>query len=386
MSPKPAAATTVAAVASAEDLEAFLDLPYAIYRSDPNWVPPLRKSVARQLSSQHPFRAYGDLCPFLARRGGAVVGRIVAAVNRRLIEKEGRALGLFGYFECIEDPDVARALLETASGWLRERGCVAARGPINLSTHIGCLFLVDGFDTPPHVMMPYNPHYYPGLVEAAGWQTAKNAYAYDFPMTLDRAKAFERSYRLALSAGFRFRPLHLRGKGFEEDCRNIYRVFTQAFADNWSATPRSEDEFLQEARDLRHIADPGLFPVAEYEGRMVGFWMGLPDINIALRHVAGRLNAPGLLKLLWHRRKIDRARVLAVAVLPEYQRARFALGPALVYLGMQGGLNKPRPYRRAELSWVWEDNQSSRRLIEATGAVRYKTYRVYEKTLVAGSR
>ncbi len=373
----------VAPVASKQDLGDFLDLPDQIYRDDPNWVPPLRQKIARQLSPRHPFRSYGNAQPFVARRDGKAVGRIVAAVNRRLIEKEGRAVGLFGYFECIDDRNVAGALLEAACRWLRESNCVVGRGPIDLSTHINCLFLVDGFDTPPHIMMPYNPRFYPGLVEAAGWRPAKDAYAYDFPMTLERAEAFERSYRLALSAGIRFRPMRLRGKGFEADCRDLYRVFTQSFSDNWSSTPRSEAEFLEEARDLRHIADPNIFPIAEHDGRMIGFWMGLPDINLALRHVRGRLNAAGLLKLLWHRRKIDRLRVLAMAILPEYRRPLLALGPALIYLGMRGSVDRRIPYRRAELSWVWEDNRASRRLIEVTGAVHYKTYRIYEKALVA---
>ena len=116
---------------------------------------------------------------------------------------------------------------------------------------------------------------------------------------------------------------------------------------------------------------------------MVGFWMGLPDYNIALRHVGGQLDLPGILKLLWHRRRIDRARVLAVGVLPEYQRSLLGLGAALVYLGMRGGLDRRPPYRRAELSWVWEDNTQSRKLIEASGGIRYKTYRVYEMALSA---
>ncbi len=368
----------VVPVQSRKDWDDFLDLPEIVYRDDPNWVPPLRKAIAQQLSENSSFKAYGDLQPFVARQGGEAVGRIVSAINQRLVEKEGRAVGLVGYFECLEDRTVAKALLEAACDWLREKGCVVGRGPIDLSTHINCLLLVDGFDSPPHIMMPYNPRYYPQLFEDAGWQPTKDAYAYDFHMN-QLSPAFERSYRRALDAGIRFRSIHMRGKGFEDDCRSLYRVFTQSFSDNWSATPRSEDEFLEEARDLRHIADPDLFPVAEHNGQMVGFWMGLPDFNIALRHIGGRLNAIGLLKLLWYQRKINQARVLAVGVLPEYQKPRLALGPALVYLGMQGGSSKPGRYKRAELSWVWEDNKSSRKLIESSGGIVYKTYRIYEK-------
>lgn len=370
----------VTPVASDADQEAFFDLPEMIYQGDANWVPPIRSTIAKQLSEQNPFNEYGEFQPFLARQNGRVVGRIVSSINHRLAEKENRKIGLFGYFECIDDQVVAHALLDTACDWLQKKGCVLGRGPIDLSTHINCLFLVDGFESSPYIMMPYNPDYYPKMVESAGWQTAKNAYAYDYHMK-HLSPAFDRSYQRALAAGIEFRPIRVKGSGFEEDCRSLYQVFTKSFSENWSSTPRNEDEFLEEARELRQIADPDLFPIAEHEGKMIGFWMGLPDYNIALQHVGGRLNLIGILKLLWHRRKIDRARVIAMGVLPEYQHPRLAVGPALIYLGMQGGSSKPGRYKRAELSWVWEDNKSSVKLIESSNGIRYKTYRIYEKPL-----
>ncbi len=132
---------------------------------------------------------------------------------------------------------------------------------------------------------------------------------------------------------------------------------------------------------MRHIADPALFPLAEHNGKVVGFWMGLPDVNQAFKHINGRLGPISLFRFLWLKRRIDRARVLAVAVLPEYQERRWALGPALVYLGMQGGSIRKTPYKRAELSWVWEDNKKSRALIESSGGVPYRRYRVYERPI-----
>ena len=162
--------------------------------------------------------------PFWHTKTDRAVGRIVASINRRLNEKEGQEVGLFGYFECIDDQDVASALLEQASRWLYERGCTVCRGPVNLSTHSGCLFQIDGFGWPPYLMMPYNPPYYPGLVEAAGWRARKDAIAYDFAMP-ELSKAFERAYRRALHAGVRFRSFRLKGDGFEQDCRSLYRVF-----------------------------------------------------------------------------------------------------------------------------------------------------------------
>jgi hypothetical protein len=366
-------------VATAADFERFLDVPQHIYGNDPNWVPPLRSAIAAQLNPSNPFSAYGTLQAFVALDEGQPIGRIVAAVNRRLVEREGRPVGLFGYFECVSDLDIAKVLFQSAEQWLREQGMSAIRGPIDLSTHNSCLFLVDGFDTPPAMMMPYNPPYYPQFMEKLGWQKAKDAYAYDFLLDHELSQPFKKGYRIACRSGVTFRPIHTKGQDFTSDCENIYRLFNEAFANNWSSSLRSLEEFLEEARSLQSLVDPDLFPVAEYNGKMIGFWMGLPDYNIALKHVGGKLNWLGLLKFLWYRRQIDQARVIAVCSLPEYRRKMVSLG--LIYLGMQGGLKKGKPYKRAELSWVFEDNDPSRKLIEAAGGRIYKTYRIYEKSL-----
>lgn len=370
----------VRAVKTAADLETFLDVPAHIYRDDPHWVTPLRNSIAKQLSADSLMARYCQFQPFLGWQGDRPVGRIVAAINQRLLEREPQPVGLFGYFEVINDFAVAQALLKAACDWLRAQGMEIARGPIDLSTHNNCFFLVDGFDSPPMVMMPYNPAYYPELIEKLGWQKAKDAYAYDFPVadhTL--TQQFERGYRIACKSGITFRPIRLKGEGFEEDCRSLYRIFTEAFRGSWSSTPRSEAEFLEEAQDLKSLVDPDVFPVAEDDGKMVGFWMALPDYNQVLKRLNGKLDWLGMVKFLWYRRQINQGRVIAVCSPPEYRRKMVPV--ALIYLGMQGGARKSNSYRKAELSWVWEDNMPSRKLIEASGGKIYKTYRIYEKPL-----
>jgi hypothetical protein len=309
------------------------------------------------------------------------VGRIVASINDRLIEREGEKIGLFGYFECIENFEVAQALLQAACQWLKDQGMTRVRGPINLSTHNSCLFLVDGFDSPPMMMMPYNPPYYPKFVEQDGWEKAKDAYAYDFRLDTTLPDEFKKGYDIAVRSGIQFRPIRTKGEGFEQDCISLYKLFTTAFSNNWSSTPRTQEEFLEEARELQTLVDPDVFPIAEYNGEMIGFWMGLPDYNIPLKHVNGKLNVIGILKFLWFRRQIDQGRVIAICSLPEYRRKMVPLG--LIYLGMMGGIKKGKPYKRAELSWVYEDNMPSRKLIEASGGKIYKTYRIYEKSLVS---
>jgi hypothetical protein len=372
-------AIEVRTVSSELEQAQFLDLPKRVYAGDPNWVQPFRSSVAKQFLPENPFFQYGRLQQFLALRNGEPVGRIVAAVNERLIEREGQRVGLFGFFECIEDYAVAEALYAAACDWLKQQGMTLARGPINLSTHNGCLFLIDGFDSSPMILMPYNPRYYPKFAEQNGWVKAQDAYSYNFPLTTALPEEFEKAYRIACKSGVTFRPIRTKGEGFEEDARNIYRLTTQMFAHNYSATPRTEEEFLAEAHDLQSIIDPDVFPIAEHNGQMVGYWTGLPDYNIALKHVNGKLDFLGTLKFLWYRRQIDQGLVVLFCSLPEYRRKMVPL--ALIYLGMQGGLKKGKPYKRAELGYVFESNSASNKLVEAAGGKVYKTYRIYEKAL-----
>ena len=366
-------------VNSPQEQDLFLDLPQRIYAGDPNWVPPFRSSIAKQLSPQNPFLEYGQMQPMIALRQGETVGRVVAAINRRLIEREVQAVGLVGFFECIQDFAVAQSLLQAACDWLRQQGMTLARGPIDLSTHNGCLFLVDGFETAPMILMPYNPPYYPQFIEQAGWHPVQDAYSYNFPLDVELPPEFEKGYRIASKSGVTFRPVRTKGDGFEADARSIYRLTSQMFANNYSATPRTEDEFLAEAHDLQSLIDPDIFPVAEHNGQMVGYWMALPNYNIALKHINGKLDWLGTLKFLWYRRQIDQGRVVLFCSLPEYRRKMVPL--ALIYLGMQGGIKKGKPYKRAELGHVFESNSASRRLIEAVGGQICKTYRMYEISL-----
>lgn len=373
----------IRAVTTPQDQALFLEVPDLVYANDPHWVPPLRSSVTKQFEPSNPFFSYGRLQQFVAiapyQGKPQAVGRVVAAVNDRLIEREGIPLGLFGFFECIDDFEVAQGLLNAAGQWLRDQGMTRVRGPIDLSTHNNCLFLVEGFDSPPMVMMPYNPAYYPTFMDRDGWKKAKDAYAYLLSLEGTLSPEFEKGYRIACKSGVKFRPLHLKGEAFEADCRCLYQLFTKAFSNNWSSTPRTEEEFLEEARSLQSLVDPDVFHIAEFEGEMIGFVMGLPDYNIPLKHVNGKLDWIGILKFLWFRRKINQGRVLTICALPEHRRKLVPLG--LMHLTMKGAQKKGKAYKQAEMSWIYEDNFPSRRLVEASGGQRYKTYRIYEKAL-----
>jgi len=229
------------------------------------------------------------------------------------------------------------------------------------------------------MMTPYNPPYYPEFMEKAGYYKGNDAYVFNFPLDTSLDSKFEKAYRIACKSGVTFRPLRTKGEGFEQDCRDIYNLVGQVFTKNYSYSYRTVEEFLSQAKDLQDMADPDVFPIAEHNGKMIGVWMGIPDYNIVLKHIKGKLNWLGIIKFLWYRRQIDQGIVPLIACLPEYRRKMVPL--ALVYLGMQGGIKKGKPYKRAELGWVWEDNSASRKMIEAAGGKIYKTYRIYEKAL-----
>ena len=367
-------------VTTPAEQELFLDVPARVYANDPHWVPPIRSSEAKQFSPSNSFFDYGKAQQFIAlSQSGEPIGRIVAAVNQRLIAKEGQNVGVFGFFECMPDFDVAHALLQAACNWLREQGMTVVRGSIDFSTHNGCLFLVDGFDSPPMILMPYNPPYYSEFVERDGWYKGKDAYTYNFPLDKPLPAEFEKAYRVACKAGVTFRPIRTKGNEFEADALKVYDLLVRMFADNYSYSPQTPEEFLDKARSFQSLIDPDLFPVAEYNGEMVGMWMGLPDFNIVLKHIGGKLDWLGTLKFLWYRRQIDQGRVIYICSLPEYRRKMVSL--ALIYLGMQGVIKKGKPYKRAELGHIYEDNLASRKLVEAAGGKIHKTYRIYEKVL-----
>lgn len=372
------AAVTVRPVDGRADLDRFIRLPWRIYANDPVWVPPLLSDLKTVLDRRrHPFHQHADVEYFLAWRGDEVVGRIAAIVNHRHNEFHGEKTGFFGFFECIDDGDVARALLETAEAWLRERGMERVYGPESFSTNeeSGLGLLVDGFDKPPVIMMAHTPPYYPRLVEGAGYVKAKDLLAY----WLDDQRPPERLVRgverLRQAERVKLRTLNL--KDFAGEVARIKDIYNSAWERNWGFVPMTDAEFDHLARQLRPVVNPRLCAIAEVDGEPVGFALALPDFNQALKHVNGRLFPFGIFKLLWYRRKIDTLRVLTLGLKPGYRNKGI---DAMLYLhifreGVAAG------FKQAECSWILEDNWDMRRGLERMGARVYKTYRIYEKTL-----
>jgi len=361
-------------VEDAASAHQFLELPYTLYREDPCWVPPLRIAQKELFdTAKHPFYANATMQRFLARRNGKTAGRIAAIHNRRHNEHHNENAGFFGFFECLDDERIAAGLFREARTWLETKGARVIRGPVNPSTNYECGLLVDGFDSCPQVMMPYNPRYYERLVQGAGLRKAKDLYAYRMEvdkMWTDRVQRVAK--RAMQSNGLRIRPIGM--KTFREDVGKVWEVYNDAWTHNWGFVPIANDEFQLMAKEMKAILDPGFVLLGEVDGRVVGFALALPNINQALKHAGGRLFPFGLLKILYHKQFVRSVRVLVLGVVEQFRTVGVAAGFYAELIRHA----KERGYSDCEMSWVLEDNTLMNRSIEAFGGKRYKTYRIYE--------
>ena len=371
----------VSEVTSRRERNALIKFPWRIYANDPAWVPPLiieRKAFLDR--RRHPFYQHGDAALFLARRDGEIVGRIMASDDPNYISLHQSNVGCFGLFECINDGDVATALFEGAARWLRKRGRSEMMGPIDYSTNYVCGLLIDGFQFPPTILTAHNPPYYRHLIESCGFTKAKDWYAWWFA---DPAKATTHLRRLA--ARFRrrcsavIRPANL--KNIRDESRRLRQIYNQAWEKNWGFVPFTEAEIEFMTRELKPLLVPEFAWIAEIGNEPVGFTLCLPDINVALQKIDGRLTRfglpIGLIKLLLYKRRIRKGRLIALGVVEKYRRAGIAemlvlrvMEETMVKRGMTG-----------ELSMTLEDNFMINRFLEAIGAQRYKTYRIYDKSI-----
>lgn len=378
-----AAPVSIHAVSSRRDVAEFIDLPKRIYQNDANWVAPLDMQVREFLDcTKHPFYRHGTAQAFLAKRAGQSVGRIVVSDDPSYNRTHGTNLGCFGMFEAIDDFRTARVLFDRAAAWLRARGRTQMMGAIDFSTNYPCGLLVDGFDTPPAVMMNHQPRYYQRLFQRYGLEKAKDLYAWWFSRDNNIDAAWGgRVTKLASRYGVTVRPMNFADFTAEiARCREIYH---QSLEQNWGFVKMSDAEFDHLAHNLKRLAAPELVQLAEVAGKPVGLAITLPNINEAVQPLNGRLmNGPlpiGLIRLAWRMQKIRTGRLAVLGVVPGYRKRGVA--ESLILQTMQTGIHK-FDYEGAELSWTLEDNTLVNRMIESVGGKRYKTYRVFAKELV----
>ncbi|HZD03885.1 MAG TPA: hypothetical protein VE173_03175 [Longimicrobiales bacterium] len=359
------------------DTDAFIRLPWRIYEGDPMWVPPLIRDVRTMLDpAKHPFHLHSEMQPYLALRNGKPVGRIAAIHNRRHVEFHHEPVGFFGFFEATRDPEVAGALLEAASGWLDERGLETLRGPVSPSTNDVSGLLVEGFDDPPTIMMPYNPPYYEDLLTGHGLAESKGLVAYVHRDTRPPDYLVRGAELVRKRYGVTVRPLRM--KEFGEELERVQALYNAAWEDNWGFVPMTDEEFRFMAKELKPVVDPNLVIVAEDPaGEPIGFALCLPDFNLALKHANGRLFPFGLLKILWHSRRIHRMRVLTLGLVEAWRGKGV---DALMYLEIfrRGAA---RGITHAEFSWILEDNELMRRPMDRIGAEVYKRYAFYDRPI-----
>jgi len=361
-------------VRTRKDTTAFIKFLWNIYDGNPHWVPPLimdrRKLMDRK---KNPFYAHADVEFFLAVRNGETVGRIAAIVNHNHNKEHEENIGFFGFFECVDDQEVATALFDEAMKFLRGKGVSAVRGPANPSVNDEYGLLIDGFDLSPTILMPYNPDYYPRLIENYGFRKCKDLMSYHLSQDKVYTERLERvSAALIERHGITIRPMDM--KNFDGEVKRVKHIYNAAWAKNWGAVPMTNEEFDALAKDLKPIVEPDLVLFAESRGKTIGFGLSLPDINVALKYnKRGRL-LPGLFRLYRHKKEIDTVRIIVLGVLEEYQTS----GAAILLFYETAKRAKRLGYGYGEAGWVLEDNMKMVRAAEFLNGTVNKTYRIYE--------
>jgi GNAT superfamily N-acetyltransferase len=367
-------------VTNAKELKAFIDFPHDLYAEEPNYVPELFIAQRDLLTpGKHPFHENADVRLFLAYQEGILSGRVAAILNKNHNAFNKASDGFFGFFDVVDNQEVVDALLTEAARWLREKGATTLVGPVNPSTNETCGVLIEGYDSPPIVMMTYNKSYYPRLLEKAGLGKKVDLLAW----WIDRDNLNERSIRLQQALeerlgrhGITIRPV--RVKDFKNEVNMLRKVYNAAWDRNLGFVPMTENEFNYLAKDLKMLLDPKLCLVAEKDGAVVGFALAIPNINQILKTVhRGRLLPFGIVKLLTGMKKIKSIRVLALGVMEDYRRhgIEAVFYAAIIRRALERGM------KGAEASWILEHNDLMNKGVESVNGKVYKKYRIYEKAI-----
>jgi len=367
---------TIHPVGSKADLEAFLQVPYRIYRNDPNYVYPLLSEMRHFFDRQkNPFHRHAETALWLARRDGVVVGRIGAAVDEANNRHWDEKTGFFGFYEVDDDAEAAAALLESARAWIDSRDMEIMRGPgCFTSNHDWFGLQVGGKFNRPVIGMPYNPRYYERQFEEFGLTGAKDLFAWDIRTGGELPPRMQALIdRIIGRPGLTIRPLDM--KNFTAEANLVRELYNACWSRNWGFIPLDDADFAFMAKDMKSMVDADFLLIAEMEGTPVGFSLTIPDFNQALQPLRGRLWPFGWLKFLLAKRRIHYARTILMGVLPDYRK--LGIDVAMVYRTMQYAFS--RGITSGECSWILADNKPMNRILEGYGADCYKTFRIYER-------
>ncbi len=367
--------TEVIEVKSRKDLDDFIALPFALYSGDAFYVPPLTGEMRKHFSGKNPFFHHATVRFFVAKKNDKCQGRIAAIINHRHIEFHNEKAGFFGFFESSDDCEVASALLDAASQALRKEDMNIIRGPMNFSTNEECGFLIEGVDSPPMLMTPYNPAYYNTLMERCDMAKSKDLYAYILDVPEELPNKIHRVAEIAAKSGITVRQIDK--KMFDSDMGIFKEVYNSAWEKNWGFIPLTGEELVYLGNNLKTVLVPDMTIIAEKDNEAVGFLGLLPDFNFVLKHMKGSTNPLSIMKALYYSKKIKDLRLLLLGTKAEYRNKGV---DALLFREAFKGVKKGA-YKRVEFSWILEDNIPVQRLVEMIGGRLYKKYRIYEKRL-----
>ena len=368
-------------VAEKRDLKTFIAFPSSLYRDDPNWIDPLFIEREEHLSKKNPSVEHIEWQAFLAKKEGKVVGRITAQIDSLHRERYGQDTGHFGMIDAIDDPAVFEALFAAAEAWLKSKGAVKITGPFSMNINQESVLLIEGFDTPPSALMTHGKPYYANYLEQQGYSQGIDLLAYWMKRT---DLHFEPSLTKLMSQMRKKVSIRrLNRKKFAEEMQVLREIFNSGWQNNWGFVPFTEHEFATMGDQLKYLVPDDMIYIAEVDSVPCAFIVGLPNINEAIEGLEGRLFPFGWAKLLWRLKVsgVRTARVPLMGVRHDFQFSR--MGPIMALLLIEA-LRDPFAKRNIdalEMSWILESNTGMRTILERIGAVPYKRYRLFEKTL-----
>src|ERR1019366_9041774 len=375
-------AVEIRPVASRRELNTFAKLPWRLYRNERNWVAPLLMDLKEQLDQRkNPFFEHAEAQYFLAWRDGRAVGRISAHIDRHLQEFQRNDWGLWGWFECENDPEIARALLDAAEAWLRAHGAGTMIGPMSFTTNDECGLLIEGHERRPIILGPWHHAYYQSLLERdVGLSKVMDLYMWSLDVS-GREKVHPAIWEMAdkLESEHGIVCRNFRKKDLQAEVTRFLEVYNSAWENNWASVPLNEEEVRHYAKDLKPVLDENWAMVAERKdtGEVVGAALTLPDFNQVLAKLNGRLLPFGWVTALREKRKIDAVRVFALGVKPEYQHT----GVAARFYQMHFDAAERTPQKGGEMGWILETNRAMNPAMEGMGGEIKRRYRVYERAL-----
>ncbi|MBY0499136.1 MAG: N-acetyltransferase [Nitrosomonas sp.] len=362
------------------DMSKFIDVPWHIYANDPMWVPPLRLERRFHFSRYNPFFKHGEWQAWVAFQNGRPVGRISAQIDSLHQERYGADSGHFGLMECIDNSEVFAALMLHAEAWLASRQIRRISGPFNLSINQECGVLVDGFDTPPVILMPHSARWYDRLLTEQEYYPAKDLLAYRVRVDFEIPRIMQILIS-RFSSQITIRTL--RRDRFDEEMETLRDIFNDAWSENWGFIPFTQEEFAELGSSLRLLLPDEFIQIAEVNGKPAAFMVGLPNLNEVLAKLNGNLFPFGWLKLIRSIRnhEIRSGRIPLMGVRKQFHNTPMGLALACLVIDAPRQAGIARGIQEVEMSWILEDNMAMRNILDHLGSEQYKRYRIYQKIL-----